>query len=121
MKPGNRTSLFQRELSISASHGNTTLRRCCTSFVNLDTPESFGVGSVGKLLAVLIMGYSAGQWVAPWMARRIFDTYHNYDLTWKVIAAAGVFGAAMIYAISVPREVTVTITGNQREPRAASS
>jgi hypothetical protein len=36
MKPGNRTSLFQREVSISASHGNTTLRRCCTSFVNLE-------------------------------------------------------------------------------------
>jgi MFS family permease len=88
--------------------------------IPLVTAECFGVGSLGKLLAVLIMGYSIGQWVAPWMAGRIFDTYHNYDLAWKIVAAAGIFGAAMIYAISVPREVTATMIGSQKEQRATS-
>jgi cyanate permease len=46
------------------------------------------------------MGYSLGQWGAPWIAGRIFDAQHSYDLAWKVIAAAGILGAAAIYAIS---------------------
>jgi MFS family permease len=83
--------------------------------IPLITAECFGVGSLGKLLAALIMGYSVGQWVAPWIAGRIFDTYHNYDLAWKVIAAAGIIGASMIYAISVPLDVSVTMTGSQQE------
>ena len=88
--------------------------------IPLVTAECFGVGSLGKLLAALIMGYSVGQWVAPWIAGRIFDTYHNYDLAWKIIAAAGVVGASMIYAISIPREVTATMTSIQQEPKATS-
>jgi MFS family permease len=70
--------------------------------IPLVTAECFGVGSLGKVLAALIMGYSVGQWVAPWMAGRIFDTYHSYDLAWKIVAAGGMLGAAMIYSIPSP-------------------
>jgi hypothetical protein len=38
MKPGNRASLLQRELSVTKFHGNTTLSGCCTSFVNSEGP-----------------------------------------------------------------------------------
>jgi MFS family permease len=68
----------------------------------LVTAECFGVASLGKLLAVLIMGYSVGQWGAPWIAGRIFDIYHSYDLAWKMVAAGGALGAAAIYAIKLP-------------------
>lgn len=70
--------------------------------IPLVTAECFGTGSLGKLLALIIMGYSVGQWVAPWMAGRTFDAYHSYALAWKLLAAAGVLGAAAIYAVSVP-------------------
>jgi MFS family permease len=71
--------------------------------IPLVTAECFGVGSLGKLLAVLIMGYSVGQWGAPWMAGRIFDIYHSYDLAWKIMATGGVLGAAAIYAVKLPQ------------------
>ena len=86
--------------------------------IPLITAECFGVSSLGKLLAVLIMGYSLGQWVAPWMAGRIFDTYHSYDLAWKVIAVAGVLGACMIYAISIPSESVSYLPRSEPEPQA---
>lgn len=70
--------------------------------IPLVTAECFGLGSLGKLLAALIMGYSVGQWLAPWMAGRLFDAHHNYDLAWKIIAIAGVLGALAIYAVKVP-------------------
>ncbi|MHB1674987.1 MAG: MFS transporter [Acidobacteriaceae bacterium] len=70
--------------------------------IPLVTAECFGTASLGKLLALIIMGYSVGQWVAPWMAGRIFDTYRSYALAWELLAAAGVLGAAAIYAVSVP-------------------
>jgi MFS family permease len=76
--------------------------------IPLVTAECFGIGSLGKLLATLIMGYSIGQWVAPWMAGRLFDVYHNYDLAWRVMAAAGLLGAVAIYAVSVSRSSIVT-------------
>ena len=69
--------------------------------IPLVTAECFGVASLGKLLALIIMGYSIGQWVAPWMAGRIFDTYHSYSLAWIVFSIAGLLGAAAIYSISV--------------------
>ncbi len=68
--------------------------------VPLVTAECFGTASLGKLLALLIMGYSLGQWGAPWMVGRIFDARHSYDLAWKFMALAGVIGAAAIYAVS---------------------
>ena len=68
--------------------------------IPLVTAECFGTASLGKLLARIIMGYSLGQWGGPWIAGRIFDTRHSYDLAWKMMAAAGLIGAAAIYAVS---------------------
>jgi len=48
------------------------------------------------------MGYSIGQWTAPWIAGRFFDAFHSYNLAWLTMAAAGVIGAISIYAVSVP-------------------
>jgi MFS family permease len=68
--------------------------------IPLVTAECFGTASLGKLLALIIMGYSLGQWGAPWIVGKIFDAQHSYDLAWKIIAAAGMLGAAAIYAVS---------------------
>jgi MFS family permease len=67
--------------------------------IPLVTAECFGTAALGKLLALVIMGYSIGQWAAPWIVGRIFDVQHSYDLAWKIIALAGVLGAAAVYAI----------------------
>jgi MFS family permease len=68
--------------------------------IPLVTAECFGTASLGKILALVIMGYSLGQWGAPWIAGRIFDVRHSYDLAWNAIAVAGLIGAAAIFAIS---------------------
>jgi MFS family permease len=67
--------------------------------IPLVTAECFGTASLGKLLALVIMGYSLGQWGAPWIAGRIFDAYHSYDLAWRIMAIAAMTGAAAIYAL----------------------
>jgi MFS family permease len=69
--------------------------------IPLVTAESFGIGSLAKLLALIIMGYSVGQWIAPWAAGRLFDSYHNYDVAWIVMASAAVLGATAIYLVSL--------------------
>jgi MFS family permease len=74
--------------------------------IPLVTSECFGTASLGKLLALIIMGYSLGQWGAPWIAGRIFDARHSYDLAWKIMATAGLLGAAAIYAVSAPSKKT---------------
>jgi sugar phosphate permease len=68
--------------------------------IPLVTAECFGVASLGKILALIIMGYSIGQWIGPWIAGRIFDTFHSYDPAWKVMAGAALLGSIAIYAIS---------------------
>jgi MFS family permease len=70
--------------------------------IPLVTAECFGTDSLGKLLALIIMGYSLGQWGMPWIAGRIFDAQHSYELSWRIMAVAGLLGAAAIYAISDP-------------------
>lgn len=72
--------------------------------IPLVTAECFGTASLGKLLALIIMGYSLGQWGGPWMTGRIFDTYQSYDLAWRVWAAAGLIGAVAISRVS-PQEM----------------
>jgi MFS transporter, OFA family, oxalate/formate antiporter len=67
--------------------------------IPLVTSECFGTASLGKLLALIIMGYSIGQWAGPWLVGKIFDARHSYDLAWKIIAIGGVAGAAAIYAV----------------------
>ncbi len=69
--------------------------------IPLVTAECFGIDSLGKLLALIIMGYSIGQWMAPWTAGKIYDVYHSYNVAWTIFAIAGVCGAAAIYAISI--------------------
>jgi MFS family permease len=60
---------------------------------------------LGKLLSLIIMGYSLGQWFAPWLTGRIFDTYHTYDLAWIIMSLAAALGAALIYAIAPDRRL----------------
>jgi MFS family permease len=67
--------------------------------IPLVTSECFGTASLGKLLALIIMGYSIGQWAGPWLVGRIFDTQHSYNLAWKIISISGVLGAAAILAL----------------------
>jgi MFS transporter, OFA family, oxalate/formate antiporter len=67
--------------------------------IPLVTSECFGTASLGKLLALIIMGYSIGQWAGPWLVGRIFDAQHSYHLAWKIIAISGIVGAAAICAI----------------------
>ncbi len=75
--------------------------------IPLVTAECFGLPSLGKLLALIIMGYSIGQWLAPWLAGRIFDACHSYAWAWTILTAAGLLGAAAIYAIASPSNKVV--------------
>jgi len=68
--------------------------------IPLVTAECFGTRSLGKILALIIMGYSLGQWGAPWIAGKIFDAQHSYAFAWKIIGLAGLAGAAAIFAVS---------------------
>ena len=68
--------------------------------VPLVVAECFGTRSLGKLLALIIMGYSLGQWGAPWVVGRIYDARHGYDLAWKIMGTTGLMGAAAIYAVA---------------------
>jgi len=67
--------------------------------IPLVTSEWFGTASLGKILALVIMGYSIGQWAGPWLVGKLFDARHNYDLGWKIIAASGIAGAGIILAL----------------------
>lgn len=67
--------------------------------IPLVTAECFGLSALGKLLALIIVAYSIGQWAGPYIAGRIFDTHHSYDLAWKIMAVAGIAGSLAIYAI----------------------
>ena len=74
--------------------------------IPLVTADCFGLSALGKLLSLIIIGYSLGQWFAPWLAGRIFDTQHRYDLVWLLMSAAPAVGAALIYAV-VPDQQAV--------------
>jgi MFS family permease len=69
--------------------------------IPLVVSENFGTASLGKILAMIIMGYSVGQWAGPWLVGVLFDIQHSYDLAWKLIAVLAVIGAGAIYAIPV--------------------
>ena len=72
--------------------------------IPLVTAECFGLKALGKLLALIVMGYSLGQWGAPWLAGRVFDVYHSYNLAWGMMAGAGILGGLTIFAVSPGRE-----------------
>ena len=71
--------------------------------IPLVTADCFGLSSLGKVLSLIIMGYSIGQWFAPWLAGRIFDTQHTYNLAWIIMSASAAIGAALIYSITPDR------------------
>jgi MFS family permease len=73
--------------------------------IPLVTAECFGLASLGKLLSLIIMADSLGQFFGPVLAGRIFEATHSYDLAWSIITAAGILGAAAIYAVRTPRTV----------------
>ena len=75
--------------------------------IPLVTADCFGLSSLGKLLSLIITGYSLGQWFAPWLAGKIFDTQHRYDLAWIIMSAAAVVGAALVYAVAPERQAVV--------------
>ncbi len=68
--------------------------------IPLVTADCFGLSALGKLLSLIIMGYSLGQWFAPWLAGRVFDAYHSYDLAWVIMTAAAIVGAALISVVT---------------------
>ena len=68
--------------------------------IPLVTAECFGLATLGKVLSLIIMGYSLGQWFAPWLTGRIFDAYHSYDFAWGIMAIAATIGAGLIYAVA---------------------
>jgi len=71
--------------------------------IPLVAADCFGLGSLGKLLALIIMADSLGQTFGPVMAGRIFDLRHSYNLAWGIITIGGLLGAAAIYLISTDR------------------
>jgi MFS family permease len=66
--------------------------------IPLVVSENFGTASLGKILALIIMGYSIGQWAGPWFVGRLFDAHHNYNLAWNLIAVFAMIGSAAIFA-----------------------
>ena len=79
--------------------------------IPLVTADCFGLSALGKLLAVIITLYSVGQWFAPWLAGRIFDTRHSYDLAWLIMSAGAAAGAALIYAVAPEQQPVVRAAG----------
>jgi MFS family permease len=71
--------------------------------IPLVTAECFGLPALGKLLSLIIMADSLGQWFGATLAGRVFDATHHYDLAWTILTAAGILGAAAIYAVSPQR------------------
>ena len=67
--------------------------------IPLVTAECFGLAALGKLLSLIIMADSLGQFFGPVLAGRIFEATHSYDLAWGIITTAGILGAAAIYAV----------------------
>ena len=69
--------------------------------IPLVASDNFGTTALGKILALIIMGYSIGQWAGPWLVGKLFDMRHSYDVAWKMIAVLAIIGASAIYAIPV--------------------
>jgi MFS family permease len=70
--------------------------------IPLLTAECFGLEALGKLLSLIIMADSLGQFFGPVLAGRIFEATRSYDLAWSIITTAGILGAAAIYAVQAP-------------------
>jgi predicted MFS family arabinose efflux permease len=75
--------------------------------IPLVTAECFGLAALGKLLSLIIMADSLGQFFGPVLAGKIFEATRSYDLAWSIITAGGILGAAAIYAVRTPRRVAL--------------
>ncbi len=73
--------------------------------IPLVAADCFGLKALGKLLGLIIMADSLGQWFGPMLAGKIFEATHSYNLAWSIITAAGILGAALIYAVSPARSL----------------
>jgi MFS family permease len=67
--------------------------------IPLVAADCFGLYSLGKILALILMADSLGQTFGPVMAGRIFDTWHSYDRAWFITTGAGILGAGAVYLI----------------------
>jgi MFS family permease len=67
--------------------------------IPLVTAECFGLAALGKVLSLIIMADSLGQFFGPVLAGKIFEATHSYDLAWAIITTAGILGATAIYAV----------------------
>ena len=77
--------------------------------IPLLTADCFGLSSLGTVLALIISGYTVGQWIAPWLAGHIYDVYHSYRFAWLIMALAGMSGAAIIYMVAPSQESPVAV------------
>ena len=75
--------------------------------IPLVTADCFGLSALGKILSLIVMGYSIGQWFAPWLTGKIFDIRHSYNLAWIIMSVAAAVGAALIHAIAPDQQATV--------------
>ena len=73
--------------------------------IPLVTAECFGLATLGRLLSLIIMADSLGQFLGPVLAGKIFEATHSYNLAWGIITTAGILGAAAIYAVSPQRRL----------------
>jgi len=71
--------------------------------IPLVTAECFGLAALGKLLSLIIMADSLGQFFGPVLAGRIFEATRSYNLAWTIITTAGILGAGAIYAVRPSR------------------
>ena len=83
--------------------------------IPLVTADCFGLSSLGKILAAIITLYSLGQWFAPWLAGKIFDLQHRYDLAWVIMSAGAAAGAALIYAVVPEHQPVVRDAGPAKQ------
>jgi MFS family permease len=73
--------------------------------IPLVTAECFGLAALGRLLSLIIMADSLGQFLGPVVAGKIFEATHSYNLAWGIITMAGILGAVAIYAVSPRRRL----------------
>jgi MFS family permease len=90
--------------------------------IPLVAADCFGLASLGKLLALIIMADSLLQTSGPVMAAYIYDTRRSYNLAWEIITAAGLLGALAIYLISTDRATrAISLAPKEKRTPAATT
>jgi MFS family permease len=78
--------------------------------IPLLTADCFGLSSLGTVLALIISGYTVGQWIAPWLAGHIYDVDHSYSFAWIIMALAGIIGASIIYMVAPTQDSPAAVS-----------